>query len=66
LTSPSGRILAFNGDCVFGCGRLPNMYVWSRTLEYQLYSARRDESPEDKRVRRNREALKMNSEVSFR
>lgn len=44
--APAGRMLVFNKDSVFGYGRLPNMYVWSSALEYQLYSANRDTQPE--------------------
>jgi len=44
--APAGRMLVFNEDSVFGYGRLPNMYVWSSALEYQLYSANRDMRPE--------------------
>ena len=49
--APAGRMLVFDKDSVFGYGRRPNMYVWSSTLEYQLYSARREIKPESiKRV----------------
>lgn len=44
--APAGRMLVFNDDSVFGYGRLPNLYVWSSALEYQLYSAKKDVSPE--------------------
>jgi outer membrane protein assembly factor BamB len=44
--APAGRMLVFNDDNVFGYGRLPNMYVWSSVLEYQLYSAKKEVTPE--------------------
>jgi hypothetical protein len=44
--APAGRMLVFNDDNVYGYGRLPNLYVWSSVLEYQLYSARKEVSPE--------------------
>jgi hypothetical protein len=44
--APAGRMLVFNDDNVYGYGRLPNLYVWSSVLEYQLYSAKKDISPE--------------------
>ncbi len=40
--APAGRLLVFDDQNIFGYGRLPNMYVWSSVLEYQLYSARKD------------------------
>ena len=39
-------MLVFNDDNVYGYGRLPNLYVWSSVLEYQLYSAKKEVSPE--------------------
>jgi outer membrane protein assembly factor BamB len=44
--APAGRMLVFNEDSVCGYGRLPNMYVWSSALEYQLYSANRETQAE--------------------
>ena len=44
--APAGRMLVFNKDSVFAYGRKPNMYVWSSALEYQLYSAQRNVTPE--------------------
>ena len=44
--APAGRMLVFNDDNVYGYGRLPNLYVWSSVLEYQLYSAKKEVSPE--------------------
>ena len=44
--APAGRMLVFNDDTVFGYGRQPRMYVWSSALEYQLFAANRDVTPE--------------------
>ncbi|MFT4546131.1 MAG: outer membrane protein assembly factor BamB [Verrucomicrobiales bacterium] len=40
--APSGRILVFNDDKVFGYGREPKYYKWTTTLEHQLFSASRE------------------------
>ena len=40
--APSGRILVFNEDKVFGYGREPQYYKWTTTLEHQLFSASRE------------------------
>jgi len=40
--APSGRILVFNDEKVFGYGREPQYYKWTTTLEHQLFSASRD------------------------
>jgi len=37
--TPSGRIMVFNDDTVFGFGRLPQYYKWTTTLEHQLFAA---------------------------
>ena len=37
--APSGRILVFDKDNVFGFGRKPEYYRWTTTLEHQLFSA---------------------------
>ncbi|MDP6524051.1 MAG: PQQ-binding-like beta-propeller repeat protein [Kiritimatiellia bacterium] len=44
--APAGRMLVFNEESVFGYGRQPRMYVWSSANEYQLYSAKREITPE--------------------
>ncbi len=40
--APSGRMLVFDEDTVYGYGRQPQLYVWSAALEYQLFAAERD------------------------
>ena len=40
--APSGRILVFNDEKVFGYGREPQYYKWTTTLEHQLFSASRE------------------------
>ncbi len=36
--APSGRILVFDDDDVWGFGRKPQYYRWTTTLEHQLFS----------------------------
>ena len=40
--TPSGRILVFNKDEVFGYAREPQYYRWTTPLEHQLFAAGRD------------------------
>lgn len=40
--APSGRILVFDDDHVFGFGRKPEYLKWTTTLEHQLFSAPRE------------------------
>ncbi|MHC4203160.1 MAG: outer membrane protein assembly factor BamB family protein [Planctomycetota bacterium] len=35
--APAGRILAFEGDKVYGFGREPGLFVWSHVLENHLF-----------------------------
>ena len=42
--APSGRILVFNDDTVYGYGRKPELYVWSSVLEYRLFAVERQGS----------------------
>ena len=36
---PSGRVLVFDEDTVYGYGRLASQYRWSTSLEYTLFAA---------------------------
>jgi outer membrane protein assembly factor BamB len=40
--APSGRIICFNQDRVYGYGRKPQYYKWTTTLEHQLFAADRN------------------------
>lgn len=42
--TPSGRILVHDGDNVYGYGRKQNFLRWISTIEYQLFSAPRDQT----------------------
>ena len=42
--TPSGRILVHDGDNVYGYGRKQNFLKWISTIEYQLFSAPRDQT----------------------
>lgn len=44
---PSGRILCFDDDAVYGYGRKPEYMVNASLAEYQLFAARKAVSPED-------------------
>jgi hypothetical protein len=37
--TPSGRILVFDDENVYGFGRLPQYYRWTTPIEHQLFSA---------------------------
>jgi outer membrane protein assembly factor BamB len=51
---PSGRIMVFDGDRLYGYGRKPQYMVNASVLEYQLYAADRQIRPES--IRRVRQA----------
>ena len=42
--NPSGRLLTFDEDKVYGFGREPKFYRWTTPIEYRLFSA--DKEPE--------------------
>lgn len=52
--APSGRILVFDEDNVYGFGRKPDHLRWTTVLEHQLFSAPREapEVPESAKTRR--------------
>ncbi len=37
--APSGRLLVFDGDCVYGYGRKPHYYMWRSELDHHLFCA---------------------------
>jgi len=39
--APSGRMLVFDNDKVYGYGREPQYFKWTTTMEYQLFSTPR-------------------------
>ena len=41
--APSGRLLVFDDNNVYGFGRKPQYYRWTTTLEHQLFSARKEQ-----------------------
>jgi outer membrane protein assembly factor BamB len=45
--APSGRLLVFNADTVFGFGRQPAFQVNSAAYEYRFFAAARAPSPEE-------------------
>jgi outer membrane protein assembly factor BamB len=44
--APSGRILAVDGDMVYGYGRQPHYFIWTPALEYRLFAVNRHVTPE--------------------
>ena len=44
--APAGRILAFDGDRVYGFGREPGLFVWSHVLENHLFCSARQADTE--------------------
>jgi outer membrane protein assembly factor BamB len=44
--APSARIMVFDETNVYGYGRKPMYYVWSPALEYRLFAAEKEISPE--------------------
>ncbi|NNE92038.1 MAG: PQQ-binding-like beta-propeller repeat protein [Verrucomicrobiales bacterium] len=58
--TPSGRILVFDSENVYGFGRKPEYLKWTTTLEHQLFSASRNapegalSAVEDKDTRRGK------------
>ena len=44
---PSGRILCFDDDAVYGYGRKPEYMVNASVIEYQLFAANKAVTPED-------------------
>jgi len=46
--TPSGRILLFDDDIIYGFGRKPQYYKWTTTIEHQLFAAS-SEPPEEAR-----------------
>jgi len=44
--APSGRILAVDGDTVYGYGRQPHYFIWTPALEYRLFALNRRVTPE--------------------
>lgn len=56
--APSGRILVFDEDNVYGFGRKPDHLRWTTVLEHQLFSAPREapDVPESAKTRRRGKA----------
>ena len=42
--SPSGRLLVFDDEAVYGFGRKPNFWKWTSHLDYHVYSAQKPPS----------------------
>jgi hypothetical protein len=60
--APSGRIMVFNDDSIFGYARKPEYMVNASVLEYHLYAADRQVKPESiQRVRRTRKPVNARS-----
>jgi outer membrane protein assembly factor BamB len=44
--APSGRIMVFDDDTIYGYGRQPKYFVWTPALEYRLFAATKTVTPE--------------------
>ncbi len=58
--APSGRIICFDKDTVYGYGRKPEYYKWTTTIEHQLFatSKKPPEAPADaKGARRGKTSM---------
>lgn len=69
--TPSGRIIVFDDDTVYGFGRKPEYLKWTTTLEHQLFAAP-IEAPEgalsaveDKGTRRGESGPRKNNTLSL-
>jgi len=45
--APSGRIMVFDDERIYGFGRRPMYWLWSPALEYHLFAAAKKVAPED-------------------
>ena len=65
--APSGRILVFDDDEVFGFGRKPQYLKWTTTMEHQLFSAPREAPvvPEDAKAKRRGKSPKTGGMVKI-
>jgi len=60
--APSGRIMVFDDDSIYGYARKPEYMVNASVLEYHLYAADRQVTPESiQRVRRSRKPINAKS-----
>ena len=46
--APSGKILVFDDDRVYGFGRKPKFYRWTVPIEHQLFAASKTLPPESR------------------
>jgi hypothetical protein len=44
--APAGRIVCFDDESIYSFGRLPQYYMWTPALEYRLYAAKKEVTPE--------------------
>ncbi len=44
--APSGRLMVFDNDTIYSFGRLPKYILWTPALEYRLFAAKKEGSPE--------------------
>jgi outer membrane protein assembly factor BamB len=44
--APAGRIMVFDDDTIYGYGRQPKYFVWTPALEYRLFAAARNVTPD--------------------
>jgi outer membrane protein assembly factor BamB len=55
--APSGRILVFDDERIYGFGRRPMYWLWTPALEYHLFAAAKEVTPEG--IRRAEQGIKQ-------
>jgi outer membrane protein assembly factor BamB len=65
--APSGRLLVFDDETVYGYGRKPEYLKWTTTIEHQLFATSREapEVPDELAKRRGRAAPAGSKSVTF-
>ena len=44
--APAGRIMVFDDDTIYGYGRQPKYFVWTPAIEYRLFAATKNVTPQ--------------------
>lgn len=63
--TPSGKILVFDEDNVYGYGRQPQYYRWTTPIEHHLFSAAKDPSRAERKQAQTPEQRKRNQQRGF-
>ena len=63
--APSGKILVFDEDNVYGYGRQPQYYRWTTPIEHHLFSAAKDPSTVEQKEPEIQNKKKRNPKAGF-